>query len=225
MRTSLSKNIALDVVASYATTSKIALAGSILGFGLIGAHPAQAATFTYSGDTTASPTWNRPDGTSNTGTNGFVPNTLSGVISPYSAFQFNVDTAGSYDFQSTSTSLANDNNYPVGTNWDNFTFLYAGSFDPNNPLTNAIVGNDDFPAFLLGKSFFSTVLNPGTNYFLVTTGFFPSQRGTFNNSITGNGNIFVGSAAVPEPFTIVGTLIGGTAALRMRKKLKSANKA
>jgi hypothetical protein len=27
--------------------------------------------------------------------------------------------------------------------------------------------------------------------------------------------------AVPEPFTIVGTLIGGTAALRMRKKLKS----
>ncbi|WP_373542112.1 choice-of-anchor L domain-containing protein [Chamaesiphon sp.] len=30
--------------------------------------------------------------------------------------------------------------------------------------------------------------------------------------------------AVPEPFTIVGTLIGGTAALRMRKKLKSNDK-
>ena len=30
---------------------------------------------------------------------------------------------------------------------------------------------------------------------------------------------------VPEPFTIVGTLIGGTAALRMRKKLKASNKA
>ncbi|WP_373542113.1 choice-of-anchor L domain-containing protein [Chamaesiphon sp.] len=29
---------------------------------------------------------------------------------------------------------------------------------------------------------------------------------------------------VPEPFTIVGTLIGGTAALRMRKKLKSNDK-
>jgi hypothetical protein len=28
-------------------------------------------------------------------------------------------------------------------------------------------------------------------------------------------------AAVPEPFTIIGTLIGGTAALRLRKKLKS----
>jgi sugar lactone lactonase YvrE len=32
------------------------------------------------------------------------------------------------------------------------------------------------------------------------------------------------STSVPEPFTIVGTLIGGTAALRMRKKLKSSGK-
>jgi hypothetical protein len=31
--------------------------------------------------------------------------------------------------------------------------------------------------------------------------------------------------AVPEPFTIVGTIIGGSAALRMRKKLKSNDKA
>ncbi len=30
--------------------------------------------------------------------------------------------------------------------------------------------------------------------------------------------------AVPEPFTIIGTLVGGTAALRMRKKLKSTAK-
>ena len=33
------------------------------------------------------------------------------------------------------------------------------------------------------------------------------------------------ATAVPEPFTIVGTLVGGTAALRMRKKLKSTTKA
>ena len=50
-------------------------------------------------------------------------------------------------------------------------------------------------------------------------------------SFTGPGNfqldnvkIAAGSTAVPEPFTIIGTLVGGTAALRMRKKLKSANK-
>jgi hypothetical protein len=35
---------------------------------------------------------------------------------------------------------------------------------------------------------------------------------------------FTNSASVPEPFTIIGTIIGGTAAVRMRKKLKS-NKA
>ncbi len=33
------------------------------------------------------------------------------------------------------------------------------------------------------------------------------------------------TTAVPEPFTIIGTLIGGSTALRMRKKLKSSNKA
>ena len=32
------------------------------------------------------------------------------------------------------------------------------------------------------------------------------------------------STAVPEPFTVVGTIIGGTAAFRMRKKLKAIGK-
>jgi hypothetical protein len=33
------------------------------------------------------------------------------------------------------------------------------------------------------------------------------------------------SQAVPEPFTVIGTLVGGTAAVRMRKKLGASNKA
>lgn len=38
-------------------------------------------------------------------------------------------------------------------------------------------------------------------------------------------NVAIGSLSqVPEPFTIIGTLIGGTAALRMRKKLKATTK-
>jgi hypothetical protein len=36
---------------------------------------------------------------------------------------------------------------------------------------------------------------------------------------------FSTSTAVPEPFTIIGTLVGGTAALRMRKKLNSTDRA
>jgi hypothetical protein len=39
------------------------------------------------------------------------------------------------------------------------------------------------------------------------------------------GSVSNGSTAVPEPFTVIGSLIGGTAAFRIRKKLKSANKA
>ena len=46
---------------------------------------------------------------------------------------------------------------------------------------------------------------------------------------SGNGSLAISfvpasSTAVPEPFTIVGTLIGGGAALRMRKKLRDAAK-
>ena len=41
---------------------------------------------------------------------------------------------------------------------------------------------------------------------------------------TGNGSVTISSfsapTSVPEPFTIIGTLVGGTAAIRMRKKLK-----
>jgi hypothetical protein len=35
----------------------------------------------------------------------------------------------------------------------------------------------------------------------------------------------IAATSVPEPFTIIGSLVGGTAAFRMRKKLKSTNKA
>jgi hypothetical protein len=41
---------------------------------------------------------------------------------------------------------------------------------------------------------------------------------------TGTANGAVAATDVPEPFTIVGTLVGGSAALRMRKKLKSSKK-
>jgi hypothetical protein len=59
---------------------------------------------------------------------------------------------------------------------------------------------------------------------------------TFGNTNTGVDffgfdNLTVGtlaqvttSTSVPEPFTIIGTLVGGSAAIRMRKKLKSGTK-
>jgi hypothetical protein len=38
------------------------------------------------------------------------------------------------------------------------------------------------------------------------------------------GSIDSAAASVPEPFTIIGTIVGGTTALRLRKKLKSDDK-
>jgi hypothetical protein len=181
------------------------LVGSILAIGFVGTTPAQAATFTYSGDTTGRPTWNRPGA-------GSPPTVISSYTVPYDVFRFTVDAPGSYSFNSSSP-------------YDNYGFLYQGSFNPISPLTNVIIGNDD-SSNIPGTSWdygFSTNLTAGTNYFLVSTGFSLGESGAFTTTIIGSGNISAATAA-PEPFTIIGTLVGGTAAMRMRKKLKSVNK-
>lgn len=202
MQTNPVKKIVLEVVPSYGTTSKIWLVGSILalGSGIVGIDTAQAATFTYSGDTTGQPTWNRPIA-------GNPPTSLSGVGTAvrYDVFQFNIDTSGSYSFNSSSP-------------YDNYGFLYQGSFNAATPLANVIVGDDDSAG---GSDYaFTTNLSTGTNYFLVSTGFDnTTDFGTFSTTINGLGNVNNPATSVPEPFTVIGTLIGGTAALRMRKKL------
>jgi hypothetical protein len=200
------QNIIREVVPFYGTTSQALLVGSILSIGLLGATSAQAATFTYSGDTTGAPTWNRP-------TSGTPPTDLSvaGTNTPYDVFNFTVDASGSYLFNSTSA-------------YDNYGFLYQGSFNPTDQFTNVIVGDDDSAGYPNYK--FTTNLNTGTDYFLVSTGFGNTDFGTFTTTITGSGNVLAsGATSVPEPFTIIGTLIGGTAAVRMRKKLKSGTEA
>jgi hypothetical protein len=81
--------------------------------------------FNRTGDTTGQPTWNRPIA-------GVPPTSLSGVGTAvrYDVLSFNVDIAGSYLFNGTST-------------YDNYGFLYQGAFDPAAQFTNVIIGNDD----------------------------------------------------------------------------------
>jgi hypothetical protein len=196
-------------------TSTIALAGSILGLSLIGIEPAHSATFTYSGDTTGKPTWNRPNQNNN-----LPPTTLSttGTAVPYDVFSFTVNTAGNYTFDNIAANFTS-----AGSTNDTYGILYQNAFNPAAPLTNAIIADDDDGIDVLYQ--FSTTLNTNTNYFLVTTGFRNTAFGTFTTTIDGPGNVSASaSTSVPEPFTIIGTLVGGTAAMRMRKKLKSVNK-
>jgi hypothetical protein len=49
---------------------------------------------------------------------------------------------------------------------------------------------------------------------------------SFNDTGAGTGGLFIISAspvaAVPEPFTIIGSIVGGAAALRMKKKMSKS---
>jgi hypothetical protein len=53
--------------------------------------------------------------------------------------------------------------------------------------------------------------------------YLPSFTGTFNGEVDTRATAV--AQAIPEPFTVIGSIIGGTAAFRMRKKLKASNKA
>jgi hypothetical protein len=139
--------------------------------------PAQAQTF--SGNTTGAPRWNRPFES----LTGVSPN---GLLVRYQVIPFTVTLAGSYNFVDTSLAPAA---------WDNFTFIYAGSFDPAAPLVNGLIGNDDYGS--IGVSGFAVALESATPYFFVTTGFNAPEFGSYRLDVTGPGQMV--AALVPEP--------------------------
>jgi hypothetical protein len=157
-------------------------------------------TFTWEGDLTGAPTWDRPF------------STFSGISSigsgvGYQALEFAVTASGAYDFLSTTDG------------WDNFTFLYSPAFDPAQPLVNGLIGNDDRGG--LTTSGFIVELTAGVNYIFVTTAFAPSDFGAFTNTITGPGTVNV----VPEPGTYVLMALGlaGIGAWVRRRRTDAAN--
>jgi len=154
--------------------------------------PAAAGAIVINGDTTGSPTYNRPfsdmSGLSGVGTN-----------VNYQVTTFTVSTAGAY-------SLLSEAGY------DNFLGLYAGAFDPTQPLHNAIAYNDDLGSTL--RSGFTTNLLAGVSYFAVASAFDNNRFGAYKLTISGPGDISL-SSAVPEPATwammIAGFGLAGTA--------------
>ncbi len=96
---------------------------------------------------------------------------------------------------------------------------------PTNLATGSVTLASIFGAFT-GDTSLSFSIEPNFDFstFATTSGIIPNggSQATVGGFIV-NGTVGQASATdVPEPFTIVGTLIGGTAALRMRKKLKAA---
>lgn len=75
--------------------------------------------------------------------------------------------------------------------WDNFLVLYRTAFDPNAPLVNAVVANDNNPT--VGVAGFTAVLAGGEQYFVVTSA--ASNGGGFHQAQNTISN------GVPEPST------------------------
>ena len=180
---------------------------------------AKAGTFSYSGNLTGQPTFNRPNG-------GTPPTGLSnsGTDVPYQTQTFTVDTTRSgYEIIG---RWMPSTGAPTGANpnADGFIFLYQNSFNPASPLTNVLSGDDDYSNNSLNCSNSSGCSRlPSTNATLTLTAgvTYIVVASQFNNPPTDNnvsqytvdiltpGNaqvIFPSSASVPEPSSILGLL-------------------
>jgi hypothetical protein len=178
---------------------KCSIALSALATACALAGPAQAAIYTFTGNTTGGPTYNRP-------LEDLSGLSAVGVGVNYATFSFTVGAAGDYSFLTTGE-------------FDTFITLYSGSFLPAASLTNAIVANDDLLAPPFTTSGFIATLSTGTTYVLVTTGFDPGEFGAFSTTIGGPGVV-----AVPEPAAWGMLALGlGVVALRRRRAMAAAN--
>jgi hypothetical protein len=134
--------------------------------------------------------------------------TIPGGIdyAPTTALSFNFGSAGILTL-------------PTGTR-----FLYSPATS-----TGTGVARSNFNIYTT-PSFAGTFTNGGDVTPLNFTSFsfdvdnFDNTNLTINPSPNGSFSLVATATAVPEPFTIIGTIVGGTAAFRMRKKLSSSAK-
>jgi hypothetical protein len=203
----LSFNLTAGTVYTYVNSAFLNGEGGFFSTSITGAGTIAAITIpvagapsprvlTYTGNTTRGPTYDRAD----TDDNGNVIVSPVGTSVSYQTFSFTVGSVGDYAF------IANGD-------YDTFLSLYAGAFDPANPLANLVDFNDDAyggayagfnSGYLSDISAFDDDLVPGIKYTLVTSGYGNQSGGFFSNAITGPGAI----TAVPEPGSVALTFLG-----------------
>ncbi len=160
------------------------------------------------------------------GSNFYQINAATGAATQVGSSIANFSSAGDIVFNPNTTnqflalSLSPDNSTLFSINSDDGTATAIG---------NIGIGNV-YGAFFEGGQLFGYTDDRRQIKIDLATG-----AGTFDRDVTGTSLTIGGAAslatitppqptAVPEPFTIVGTLVGGSAALRMRKQLKSRTK-
>lgn len=133
-----------------------------------GALHAEAVLTSY-GTNQYGPTYNRPLDTA----------TLSGQFPSYDVFGFYPNADSTCSIYSTQE----------GDTYDGHIALYRNAFDPAAPLTNLIAVNDDFSVanggLSIGTSAIEQInLNWVDNYYLVTSGFLPDDKGTYSVTVS-----------------------------------------
>jgi hypothetical protein len=109
----------------------------------------------------------------------------------------------------------------------NLNFDLAGSQRGDTNTVTVSLGSLYSESFTLGSSApFSTITRSFTVSSATSAGLIFDHAGGDNvgillDNVVLSSNASTPPTAVPEPFTIIGTLVGGTAAVRIRKKLKS----
>jgi hypothetical protein len=145
-------------------------------------------------------------------------NNQGGAVSPYVTNAAGILTAAAPSYGlSTGGSL-------IGPNSANFGSILVGNgsigyfklFSTTSTATSLSTGTVTLSSIFGSQS--SLLTNGTTLYFKVNDTTYGDNVGSF----AFNGTL--SNTAVPEPFTIIGTLVGGTAAFRMRKKLQAVNK-
>jgi hypothetical protein len=142
--------------------------------------------------------------------------------------------AGNFDF--------NDNTFLLnGISFGNFSSVQAQNTNSTGAALAAGLSGGGFRNNLLDTGFFfsnnATTLSQlftslsggnivfGLNDVDPRDNFYDFTQGIDSSLVNvGTGPVVTPGTQVPEPFTIIGTIIGGTAAFRMRKKLKSTTK-
>ncbi|WP_157260131.1 PEP-CTERM sorting domain-containing protein [Chamaesiphon minutus] len=102
-----------------------------------------------------------------------------------------------------------------------FTFGVAFEDGSGETFTRTFTRTFELLSTIPTRQFFGITSTKNIAFFSVEPSFAYSKL--FDN-LTFSTASPTAATSVPEPFTIIGTLVGGTAALRMRKKLKSAGK-
>ena len=142
---------------------------------------------TYSGTTAGKPTFKRPNANGTSAPTGLN----SGTGFAYDTYTYTAPSTGTYKFVSQTTTPT----------YDNFTFLYAGSFNAASPLTNALIGNDDITSTSSG---FSYNLTAGATYVFVNTSYSSTKSGPYTLTIS--------TVTAPQIVAFSGNLTAGSGA-------------